>query len=71
VLRDITEALQYVIKALQKHNGALRSVTKHYEVLWDVTGRYGSVADHYRMLRHSYGAVTEPLPKISILPITN
>ena len=45
--------------------------TKRHGVLCDVTGRYRSIADRYGTLREHYGALTEPLLKISILPITN
>jgi len=42
-----------------KRYGMLQSVTEHYGALWDVTERYGSVADRYGTLRERYGALTE------------
>ena len=50
-------------RTLRKRYGVLQNVTVHYRALRDVTGRYRSITE---LLRNA----TEPLRKISILPIT-
>jgi len=49
---------------LRKRYGMLQNVMEHYGALRDITGRYWSVTE---LLRN----VTEPLRKVSVLPITN
>jgi len=81
---SITEPLQKVMEALwdvmeccraiMEHCGVLQNITECCRTLWNIMGHYGILWKHYGSVTGCCGAlqnITEPMWKISILPVTN